>query len=56
MSRQVYPEYRQLALPAIAQQILDDWEKNQTFEKSITERENCPDFTFYEGPDRKSVV
>lgn len=50
MSRQVYPEYRQLALPAIAQQILDDWEKNQTFEKSITERENCPDFTFYEGP------
>ncbi|ROL60123.1 isoleucine--tRNA ligase [Bacteroidetes/Chlorobi group bacterium MS-B_bin-24] len=30
--------------------ILDFWEKNKIFEKSLEQRENCPFFSFYEGP------
>jgi isoleucyl-tRNA synthetase len=50
MSRKLYPEYKQLDLPGIARQILEQWEKDNTFGKSIELREGCPDFTFYEGP------
>lgn len=30
--------------------MLDIWNKNNVFEKSITEREGCPQFVFFEGP------
>lgn len=30
--------------------ILDFWKENQIFEKSVKEREGCPEFSFYEGP------
>lgn len=30
--------------------MLDSWNKNNVFEKSITEREGCPQFVFFEGP------
>ena len=30
--------------------VLDSWNKNNVFEKSITEREGCPQFVFFEGP------
>ncbi len=50
MSRKIYPEFKQLDLPGIANQILEQWEKDNTFGKSIEVREGCPDFTFYEGP------
>ena len=30
--------------------ILDFWRDNNIFEKSVTQREGCPEFTFYEGP------
>ncbi|MBQ4289975.1 MAG: class I tRNA ligase family protein, partial [Clostridia bacterium] len=26
------------------------WEENRIFEKSMKNRENCPEFTFYDGP------
>jgi isoleucyl-tRNA synthetase len=50
MSRKIYPEFKQLDLPGIASRILEQWEKENTFVKSIEIREGCPDFTFYEGP------
>jgi isoleucyl-tRNA synthetase len=45
-----YPEYRQLDLPSVAQDILAQWEKEDTFRKSVDTREGCPPFVFYEGP------
>ncbi|WNJ21432.1 isoleucine--tRNA ligase [Pontibacter sp. G13] len=45
-----YPEYKQLSLPEVDKQVLKFWEDGQTFEKSVSEREGNPTFTFYEGP------
>lgn len=45
-----YPEYKTLDLPKGENEILDFWEKEQIFEKSISTREGKPSFTFYEGP------
>ncbi len=45
-----YPEYKQVSYPEIAETILKYWEENKIFEKSISEREGAPSFTFYEGP------
>jgi isoleucyl-tRNA synthetase len=45
-----YTEYQHLNLPSISEEILARWEKEQTFEKSVTLREGHPPFVFYEGP------
>lgn len=45
-----YPEYKKLSLPEIDKEILEFWEKEDTFAKSISSREGQPVFTFYEGP------
>ncbi|KAA9039353.1 isoleucine--tRNA ligase [Ginsengibacter hankyongi] len=45
-----YQEYIQLNLTQIAGDVLDAWEKDNTFERSITNREGKPTFVFYEGP------
>ena len=45
-----YPEYKNLNLPEIAKEILQLWEKNYTFEKSMSSREGAEPFVFYEGP------
>lgn len=45
-----YKEYQQLNLPAISQDILAKWEKEQAFEKSVSLREGATPFVFYEGP------
>ena len=46
----VFKEYKGLDLPAISSEILNFWEEEQIFEKSISERENRPNYIFYEGP------
>ncbi len=46
----VYPEHKKLDLTAFAAEIMEFWERENIFEKSITEREGSPSFTFYEGP------
>ena len=46
----VFKEYKGLDLPAISSEILNFWEEEQIFEKSISERENRPPYIFYEGP------
>ena len=45
-----YKEYQQLNLPVIGGEILDKWNKNNAFEKSVDLREGQPPFVFYEGP------
>jgi isoleucyl-tRNA synthetase len=45
-----YPEYSQLNLTHIADEILTTWEKEKAFEKSISNREGKSSFVFYEGP------
>lgn len=45
-----YNEYKQLDLPLVAKEILEQWEQENTFEESVTAREGRPSFTFYEGP------
>jgi isoleucyl-tRNA synthetase len=45
-----YKEYQQLNLPAIAEEILLEWNENKVFEKSVKLREGSAPFVFYEGP------
>ena len=45
-----FPVYNQLNLPLINKEVLDEWEKNDLFSKSMTEREGAPSFVFFEGP------
>jgi isoleucyl-tRNA synthetase len=45
-----FPEYKAFDLSAINKEILDVWEKNRCFEKSIRERDGKGEFVFYEGP------
>jgi isoleucyl-tRNA synthetase len=45
-----YTEYKDLNFARIAEEILDFWQKERVFEKSVTNREGAPAFTFYEGP------
>ena len=45
-----FDEYKVIDLPKIASKILDDWKLNDTFNKSIKNKEGNPSFVFYEGP------
>ncbi len=51
-----FPEYKSLDLSQINKDILEIWEKNNTFEKSITTREGKPAFVFYEGPPSANAM
>jgi isoleucyl-tRNA synthetase len=45
-----YKTYPKLDLPNVAKDVLDKWEANKVFEKSISTREGKDPFVFYEGP------
>lgn len=45
-----YNEYKQLNLPEVAEEILNFWEENDVFQKSIDSRQGNEPFVFYEGP------
>lgn len=45
-----YPEYKQLNLPEIGNEVLRSWEEEDIFKKSLKIRENHEPFIFYEGP------
>ncbi|WP_046743270.1 isoleucine--tRNA ligase [Kordia zhangzhouensis] len=45
-----FTEYNGLNLPSVADEILNYWEENNIFEKSINSRENAESFVFFEGP------
>ena len=45
-----FNEYKQLNLPQLSREVLELWEQEGLFEKSITTREGHPQFLFFEGP------
>ncbi|MDO5570390.1 MAG: isoleucine--tRNA ligase [Bacteroidales bacterium] len=45
-----FNEYSGLNLSDVNKEILKNWDKYDVFQKSMTEREGCPSFVFYEGP------
>ena len=45
-----FAEYKGLNLTEINNQVLAEWERKNIFLKSISEREGCPQFVFFEGP------
>ncbi|MBQ0733977.1 isoleucine--tRNA ligase [Aquimarina celericrescens] len=45
-----FPEYKGLDLPKVADEILDFWQQNDIFEKSVSEREGAAPYVFFEGP------
>jgi len=45
-----FAEYKGLDLPKVAEEILQSWEDNNIFEKSVTSREGNEPFVFFEGP------
>ncbi|MEQ9439621.1 MAG: isoleucine--tRNA ligase [Cyclobacteriaceae bacterium] len=51
MSRsEKYPEYKQVSYPQVAEEVLQFWQEQKIFEKSIEQRPIDQAFTFYEGP------
>ncbi len=44
------PLQEKLSYPVIEHKILDFWESNKIFEKSLEQRKSQPTFAFYEGP------
>ena len=52
----VFKEYKRLDLPLISAEILNFWQEQKIFEKSISERENCTPYIFYEGPPSANGV
>ncbi len=45
-----FPQYDVLDLPKVAEEVLKQWESEDTFGKSLELRKDAPPFVFYEGP------
>ena len=45
-----FAEHSGLDLSQVNKDVLKKWDENDVFSKSMTEREGCPSFVFYEGP------
>ena len=45
-----FNEYNGLNLPEINREMRGKWENDRVFERTMTEREGCPSFVFFEGP------
>ena len=45
-----YPEYKSLDLSNIAEEILQKWDQENTFENSVSSREGKKPYVFFEGP------
>ena len=45
-----YTEYKQPEFAKVGEDILAFWKENKIFEKSVSEKEGNPSFTFFEGP------
>ena len=45
-----FKEYKSLDLTEISNKISEYWDKDKTFEKSISSRNNSDNFVFFEGP------
>ena len=47
---QKFPEHNRLNLTEVNHEILKQWDSEDLFHRSISEREGCPSFVFFEGP------
>lgn len=45
-----FSERREFNLAQLNKDVLQDWDKQDLFHRSISEREGCPDYVFYDGP------
>ena len=45
-----FAEYSQLNLSDVNKEVLKKWDEEDIFSRSMTEREGCPSYVFYEGP------
>jgi isoleucyl-tRNA synthetase len=45
-----FKEYKGLDLVSVNNEMLERWQKNNAFEKSLSLREGAPEFIFFEGP------
>ena len=45
-----FAEYSAFNLSDINKEVLEQWDRDGVFSRSMTEREGCPSFVFYEGP------
>ena len=45
-----FNEYSGLNLSDVNKEVLKKWDENDIFSRSMTEREGCPSYVFYEGP------
>ncbi|MEN8927504.1 MAG: isoleucine--tRNA ligase [Flavobacteriales bacterium] len=45
-----YPTYKSLNLPNVASEVLENWKREDIFEKSISSRDENKPFIFFEGP------
>lgn len=45
-----YNEYSKFNLSEINKEVLEKWDAERVFDRSISEREGAPSFVFYEGP------
>ena len=45
-----FEEHSDFNLSEINKQVLEEWDKNHASERSVSEHEGLPHFTFYEGP------
>ncbi|HLA85274.1 MAG TPA: isoleucine--tRNA ligase [Thermoguttaceae bacterium] len=44
------PVESNVSFPELERRIIEFWKKNRIYEKSLAQREGCPEFVFYEGP------
>ena len=47
---QKFPEHAHFNLTEVNHEILEQWDREDLFHRSISEREGCPSFVFFEGP------
>src|SRR5574344_1136115 len=45
-----FAEHNGLNLTQVNKDVLEEWNRNDVFHKTIDEREGCPQFVFFEGP------
>ena len=50
-----FKEYKSLDLIQISDDVLSFWDKDKTFEKSISSRNDSKRFVFFEGPPSATV-
>ena len=49
-NEKTYPQYKQLNIPAREKEVIDFWNENEVFKRSVENRDPKNTFVFYEGP------